>query len=267
MTFFDRLRAASQARRSHVCVGLDPDPDRIPDGAAGAVRHCLHVIEQTAAHAACYKPNAAFWAQYGTEGWKGLTEVRLAVPQDIPFLLDFKVADIGSTMAAYARTVFEVLDVDAVTVHAYHGADSLQEYTRYADRGVYVVCRTSNPGAADLQHLDAGGRPLYLRVAELARRANGEGNVGVVVGATAPGQVAEVRAAVPELPFLLPGIGAQGGDLEGSVRAAWNGDPASVLVNASRSILYAEDPAAAALELRDAINAVLASPAAPASAK
>lgn len=257
MSFFERLRAAARARRSNLCVGLDPDPDRIADGAGGAVRHCLEVIEQTHDIAACYKPNAAFWAQYGTAGWTGLTEVRLHVPQEIPFLLDFKVADIGSTMAAYARTVFEALDVDGVTVHAYHGADSLEEYTRYADRGVYVVCRTSNPGAEDLQHLDTGGRPLYLRVAELAQRVDEHGNVGLVVGATAPEQVAEVRGAAPAMPFLLPGIGAQGGDLEGSVRAAWNGDEASVLVNASRAILYADDPRAAALELRDAINAVL----------
>jgi orotidine 5'-phosphate decarboxylase subfamily 2 len=258
VTFFERLRSASRARRTYLCVGLDPDPERIPDGAAGAVRHCLQVIDQTKDYAACYKPNAAFWAQYGTAGWTGLTEVRLNVPQDIPFLLDLKVADIGSTMAAYARTAFEALDADAVTVHAYHGADSLEAYTSYADRGIYVVCRTSNPGAKDLQDIDAGGEPFYLRVAELARRVNQHGNVGLVVGTSVPQQVAEVRAQVRELPFLLPGIGAQGGDLEASVRSAWNGDPASVLVNASRAILYADEPGKAARELRDSINAVVA---------
>ncbi len=216
------------------------------------------MIEQTKDYAACYKPNAAFWAQYGTAGWTGLTEVRLGVPQDIPFLLDFKVADIGSTMTAYARTVFEALDADGTTVHAYHGADSLAAYTRYSDRGIYVVCRTSNLGAKDLQDLDAGGKPLYLRVAQMARRINEHGNVGLVVGATAPEQVAEVRSEVPDLPILLPGIGPQGGDLETSVRAAWNGDAASILVAASRAILYADKPGKAARELRDAINAVVA---------
>ncbi len=256
--FFDRLRAAARARRSQLCVGLDPDPDRLPGGAAGALRHCLQVIERTREHASCYKPNAAFWAQYGLDGWRALTELRLAVPPDIPFLLDFKVADIGSTMRAYARTVFEALDADAVTVHAYHGADSLAEYTAYADRGVYVVCRTSNPGAADLQHLVAGGRPLYVHVGELARRCGAAGNVGLVVGTTAPEQVAEMRRAFPEMPFLLPGIGAQGGDLESSVGAAWTGDEASCLVASSRSILYAADPGEAARRLKEAVNAVLA---------
>jgi orotidine-5'-phosphate decarboxylase len=167
-------------------------------------------------------------------------------------------------MAAYARTAFGALDVDAITVHAYHGADSLREYTRFADRGVYVVCRTSNPGAADLQHLDAPDRPLYLQVAALAERVNSAGNVGLVVGATAPAQVAEVRSATA-MPFLVPGVGAQGGDLEGSVRAAWNGDHASCLVSTSRAVLYADDPARAADELRVAINRVLVGLVAPRS--
>lgn len=254
--FFERLRASARARSSHVCVGLDPDPGRLPDGAAGALRFCREVVERTQDHAACYKPNAAFWAQYGIDGWRALTEVRMSIPDDIPVILDAKLADIGSTMAAYARGVFEVLDMDAVTAHAYHGEDSLREFTHYADRGVYVVCRTSNPGAADLQELDAGGEPLYLRVAELAARVNDNANVGLVVGATAPAQVGEVRAH-SSLPFLVPGVGAQGGDLEGSVRAAWNGDEASVLINASRSVLYADDPGEAARQLKEQINAVL----------
>ena len=254
--FFERLRASARAHASQLCVGLDPDPARVPDGASGARRFCCEVVERTSAHVACYKPNAAFWAQYGTDGWRALTQVRMSIPADIPVILDAKLADIGSTMAAYARGVFDALDMDAVTAHAYHGADSLREFTKHADRGVYVVCRTSNPGAADLQHLDAGGEPLFQRVAELAARVNEHGNVGLVVGATAPEQVAEVRAK-SELPFLVPGVGAQGGDLEGSLRAAWTGDEASVLINASRSILYAEDPGQAALVLKDAINAVL----------
>lgn len=256
--FFHRLGAAMRARRSHLCVGLDPDPARIPDGAGGALRHCQRVIEQTRESACCYKPNLAFWMQYGFDGLNALFQIRLSVPPDTPFLVDFKVADIDSTMAGYARTVFEALDADAATVHAYHGADSLRAYTQFADRGVYVVCRTSNPGAADLQEIDAGGEPLYLRVAELAQRLNEHGNVGLVVGATAPEQVAAVRRVAPQMPILLPGIGAQGGDLESSVRAAWNGQDASMLVTASRSILYADDPGRAADELKKQINGVLA---------
>src|SRR5207248_5652228 len=144
------------------------------------------------------------------------------IGNESPVLLDAKRADVGNTMRAYARAVFETLDMDACTVHAYHGSDSIQEFTRYADRGVYLVCRTSNPGAADLQHLDAGGRPLYLQVARLAESVSGAGNVGLVVGATAPEQLAEVRSA-SRLPFLVPGVGSQGGDLQAAVRAAWNG--------------------------------------------
>jgi orotidine-5'-phosphate decarboxylase len=146
--------------------------------------------------------------------------------------------------------------MDAATVNPYLGADSLEEFTRYEDRGVYVLCRSSNPGAADLQHLDAEGRPLYKQVAELAEHLNTHGNVGLVVGATAPAEIEDVRRS-SQLPFLIPGIGAQGGDLEGSVRAAWNGDPASCLVSASRSVMFAEKPSREAANVKDAINAVV----------
>lgn len=240
-----------------LCIGLDPEPARIGQGAARAAEFCLAVVRQTCDFAAVYKPNSAFWEQYGPDGWKALLEVRAQAPDDIPFLFDAKRADIGHSSAAYARAAFIGLGMDAITVHAYHGEDSLTEFTAHAERGVYVVCRTSNPGASDLQHLESGGRPLYLHVADLAGRVNGAGNVGLVAGTTAPEQVAELRAA-SALPFLLPGIGAQGGDLEGSLRAAWNGDPAGCLVNASRSILYAEDPADEARRLRDRMRQVLA---------
>jgi orotidine-5'-phosphate decarboxylase len=257
LTYFERLRAAAVQRRSQLCVGLDPDPDRIPGGVTGALKHCARVVELTQAHACCYKPNSAFWEQYGPDGWIALAELRTVIPSDIPVLLDAKRADVGNTMSAYARAVYVAMGMDAATVHAYHGADSLMEFTRYADRGVYVVCRTSNPGAADLQHLDAGGMPLYRRVVELAGRVDTAGNVGLVVGATAPAEIAAVRAAAPGMPFLIPGIGAQEGDLEGSVRAAWNGDPAGCLIAASRSILYSAEPAAQAEELQASINSVI----------
>ena len=256
MSFFEKLRGAARSRRTQLCVGLDPDPERIPGGAAGALRFCLEVVRRTADLACCFKPNSAFWEQYGADGWAALAELRAAVPADLPVLLDAKRADVGSTMRAYARAVFDALGADACTIHAYHGEDSIREFTAYAERGVYVVCRTSNPGAADLQHLDAGGAPLYLQVAGLADRLNTAGNVGLVVGATAPAEIEAVRAA-SRLPFLVPGVGAQGGDLEAAVRAAWNGDEASCLVNVSRGVLYAEDPAAAAAQYRDRINTVL----------
>ena len=255
MSYFERLRALAKERHTLLCVGLDPDPERIAGGAAGALRHCREVVRQTEEHVCCFKPNSAFWEQYGPDGWSALLELRDAAPST-PFLFDGKRGDMDNTMRAYAFTVFDRLAMDAATVNPYLGADSLQEFTRYEDRGVYVVCRSSNPGAADLQHLDARGRPLYMHVAELAGRLNAHSNVGLVVGATAPAEIAEVRRS-SVLPFLIPGIGAQGGDLEGSVRAAWNGDLASCLLSASRSVLFADKPAREAAKLKDEINAVV----------
>jgi orotidine-5'-phosphate decarboxylase len=255
MSYFDRLRALAKDRHTLLCVGLDPDPDRIAGGAAGALRHCREVVRQTEEYACCFKPNSAFWEQYGPDGWKALLELRGEAPHT-PFLFDGKRGDMGNTMRAYAITAFVTLAMDAATVNPYLGADSIEEYTSYQDRGVYVICRSSNPGAASLQHLDAEGRPLYMRVAEMAQSLNAHGNVGLVVGATAPREIAEIRAASP-LPFLIPGVGAQGGDLEGSVRAAWSGDPVSCLISVSRSVLFAEKPAMEAARLRDEINAVV----------
>lgn len=255
MSYFERLRALARDRNTMVCVGLDPDPDRIDGGAAGALRHCREVIRQTEEHVACFKPNSAFWEQYGPDGWKALLELR-AETAATPFLLDAKRGDMDNTMRAYARAVFVTLGMDAATVNPYLGADSLEQFTTYADRGVYVLCRTSNPGAADLQHLQASGTPIYRHVVDLAERVNTQGNVGLVVGATAPAEMAEVRATT-DLPFLVPGVGAQGGDVESAVRAAFNGDPASCLVAASRSVLYAASPAKAAEALKVQINAVI----------
>jgi orotidine-5'-phosphate decarboxylase len=259
LSYFDRLRALSAERNTLLCVGLDPDPERIEGGAAGALRHCREVVRQTEEHVCCFKPNSAFWEQYGPDGWAALTELRDAAP-DTPFLFDAKRGDMGNTMQAYARAVFETLAMDAATVSPYLGSDSVAEFTRYSDRGVYVVCRSSNPGASDLQHLESAGKPMYLHVAELAERLNTAGNVGLVVGATAPAQIVEVRRA-SELPFLIPGVGAQGGDVEGSVRGAWNGDRASCLVSASRSVLYAKSPAREAQALRQQVNAAAGVPA------
>ena len=252
MGYFERLRALSGERHTLLCVGLDPDPDRIEGGAAGALRHCLEIVRQTEEHVCCFKPNSAFWEQYGPDGWSALMELRDEA-SSTPFLLDAKRGDMDNTMRAYARAVFETLAMDAATVNPYLGSDSLREFTRYEDRGVYVLCRTSNPGAADLQHLESAGKPLYRHVAELAELLNGSGNIGLVVGATAPLEVAEVRA-MTDLPFLLPGVGAQGGDVDAAVRSAWNGDPASCLVSASRSILYADSPAREAAALKSRIN-------------
>lgn len=255
-SFFDRLRRAATERRSQLCVGLDPTPELISGGPGAALQHCSEVVRRTSDHVCCYKPNAAFWEQYGPDGLRALQELKERIPADIPVLYDAKRADIGSTMRAYRNAIFDTLAMDAVTVHAYHGLDSLQEFTGDADRGIYVVCRTSNPGARDLQDLSVQERPLYIRVAELAGRANQHGNVGLVVGATFPAEIAMIRAQSP-LPFLIPGIGAQGGDLEVALRGAWTGDPASCLISSSRSVLYADDPGGAARKLQAEINDIV----------
>ena len=254
VTYFEKLRAASQARDSLLCIGLDPDPTLIAGGLDGAVDFCRTLIRATSDLACCYKPNAAFWEQYGAKGWEGLATVRRCVPRDVPVLLDCKRADVPNTMAAYASAVFDAMEFDAATVHAYHGADSLAAFARYGTRGVYVVCHTSNPGRADLQHLRCGDSRLFMAVADLAMRSNHAGNIGVVIGATAAVEAAAVRTAFPGLPFLMPGIGRQGGDVEAAVRASFTGDPVSCLIGVAAAIMYADDPRRAAVAWRDRIR-------------
>ncbi len=254
MTYFDRLRAASGARDSLLCVGLDPDRNLISGGVEKAVEFCRKLIDATSDIACCYKPNAAFWEQYGPHGWEGLLAVRQSIPPDMPVLLDCKRADVPNTMAAYAAAVFDAMQFDAATVHAYHGADSVSAFTRYSRRGVYVVCHTSNPGRNDLQHLRYDDDALFMAVARLAVRSDNGGNVGVVMGATSPREAAAVRARFPTLPFLLPGVGRQGGDVDEAVRAAFTGDPASCLIAVAGAIMYAEETRAAAIAWRDRIR-------------
>jgi orotidine-5'-phosphate decarboxylase len=242
MTFFDRLAERIAATGSVVSVGLDPDPDRLP---ADAADHDLprwafnrRVIDATHEHAAAYKPNAAFYED--PDGWRALEEtVAYAHGKGVPVLLDAKRADVGNTSRQYAR----VLDsVDAVTVNPYLGRDALSPFLSRADAGVFVLCRTSNPGGADLQDLElASGEPVYERVAALADVWNEHGNVGLVVGATAPGELERVRDVVPDLPFLVPGVGAQGGDAEAAVEYGLADGVG--LVNSTRGVIFAGDDA------------------------
>jgi len=236
--FFDRLADRIAAVDSVVCVGLDPDPDRIPEHLRD---HDLprwafnrRIIDATHEHAACFKPNAAFYED--PDGWRALEEtVAYAHGKDVPVLLDAKRADIGSTTRQYAG----LLDLaDAITVNPYLGYDSLQPFLARDDAGVFVLCRTSNPGGADLQDRElADGDLVYERVADLAAAWNERGNVGLVVGATVPDELEAIRERVPGLPFLVPGVGAQGGDAEAAVEF---GLAAGVgLVNSSRGIIFA----------------------------
>ncbi|TNF27341.1 MAG: orotidine-5'-phosphate decarboxylase [Deltaproteobacteria bacterium] len=259
MSFFERLAARAHAVDSLLCVGLDPRPEDLPeDSAAAAAEVCVRLIAQTAPYAACYKPNAAFFERWGPAGVDALRAVIGAVPRDIPVLLDAKRGDIASTAEAYASAAFETLRADAVTVSPYLGGDGVSPFTEHEGRGVFVLCKTSNPGSADLQDLPiAGAGPpvrLFERVAELARTWNRAGNVGLVVGATHPGSLRAVRARAPELWILAPGVGAQGADLHAAVAAGLRDDGLGLLIPVSRAVSQAVDPAHAARDLRDRIN-------------
>lgn len=272
--FRERLRDAARKANSLVCVGLDPNPDRMPphiwesgDVKGSIVRFNRGIVEATADLVCAYKPNLGFYAALGLDGIAALVETRELIPSHIPVILDCKTNDMGDTAKGYARGYFDAWDFDAITVNPYMGEDSLQPYLEYEGRGVLVLCKTSNPGSGDFQDqpLADGERPLFLDVA--ARAAVWEetypASVGLVVGATYPAQLAEVRAACPDLPILLPGIGAQGGELEGAVAAGVGQDGLDLMVSSSRGIIYAgtgPDFASrareAAMELREAINRV-----------
>jgi orotidine-5'-phosphate decarboxylase len=238
VSFREQLCAAARHNHSWLCVGLDPDPDLLPSGVG--LESFLHgIVDATRDQVCCYKPNLAFFEALGLDGFLALRAVLKAVPSDIPVLVDAKRGDTPQTMRAYAHAIFNELGADAVTLNPYMGGDSVAPFFEYPDRGVFVLCKTSNPGAGELQDLVADGQPLFLHVARRAVTWDKHGTLGLVVGATYPSDVAAVRQLAPEAPILLPGIGAQAGDLEQSVRVALDGQGGGALVNVSRSLLYA----------------------------
>lgn len=248
MTFRERLAHAQATSGSLLCVGLDPVVERFPDqfgSSPGNIRHFNQlIIEATADLACCYKPNLGFYLPYGHDGIDALAHLREDVPAEIPVLLDAKVGDIGTTTAAYARAYFDLWNFDAVTAHAYMGRDSLQPLLDYEDRAVFVLAKTSNPGSGLLQdRLLAGnggpGETVAVAVTREAVSWETSGNVGLVVGATYPSELATIRAAAPDLPILVPGVGAQRGDTVAAVRAGLDANRAGLLVNATRAINYA----------------------------
>ena len=250
-SFFSRLETRARAINSLLCVGLDPHPADLAAPTAAAARDfCLRLIEATADVAAAFKPNAAFFEQFGAEGMAALRDVIAAVPDEVPVLLDAKRGDIASTAEAYARAAFETLGADAITLSPYLGHDSLEPFLADPARGVFLLCKTSNPGAGDLQDLPLADRipaqRLFERVAELARGWNVNDNLGLVVGATHPEALAAVRKVAPELWILAPGVGAQGGDLEAALSAGLRADGLGLLVPVSRQISRAADPRQAA---------------------
>jgi orotidine-5'-phosphate decarboxylase len=271
MTFLQKLKNAWTASGSLLQVGLDPDPQRFPaelQGRPDAIfQFCRGIVDATAPYASSFKPQIAYFAAHrAEEQLEALCRHIHAAHPGLPIVLDAKRGDIGSTAENYAREAYERYQADAVTVSPYMGLDSVEPYMAWKDRGVIVLCRTSNPGGSDLQFLKmADGQPLYLHVAGLvADKWNGDGQCGLVVGATFPNELAAVRQRIGDaVPLLVPGIGAQGGDVNATVQAGRNAAGTGMMINSSRAIIYAskdedwrEAAAVAAKGLRDAINAV-----------
>lgn len=276
MNFTDMLAGAQRQNASMLCVGLDPEPNRFPLHWRGDARHiadfCAAIVDATADLAIAFKPQIAYFAAHRAEDQleRLMAHIRVAAPH-VPIILDAKRGDIGSTAEQYAKEAFERYGADAVTLSPFMGFDSVQPYLQYPGKGAFLLCRTSNPGGDDLQAqrlASVEGEPLlYEHIARLAQGPwNTNGQLGLVVGATYPAEIERVRQIAPTLPLLIPGVGAQGGDAQATVRAGWRGDAqrttGAVVVNSSRAILYAsagEDFAQAArreaLKTRDALNA------------
>lgn len=269
MNFIAKLSAATQQNHSLLCVGLDPDvakfPAELQSKSDAIFEFCKAIIDATADLACAFKPQIAYFAALAAEDQlQAICDyLRQTYPQ-IPIILDAKRGDIGATAEQYAREAFERYGADAVTVNPYMGFDSVAPYLEWKERGAIVLCRTSNPGGSDLQFLKVDGVPLYQHVAKLvAEKWNLNGQCGLVVGATFPQELAEVRKIIGDMPLLVPGIGAQGGDIEATVKAGQTATGTGMMINSSRAILYAKPDGAenfaeaarrVALETRDAIN-------------
>lgn len=261
-TFFSFLEKRVDDSSSLLCVGLDPHiSDLSSPTAASALTFCLNLVKQTSRYAAAFKPNAAFFEVFGAEGWVALKQVIEAINEEsdrlgsrIPIILDAKRGDISSTAEAYAQSAFESLGADCITLSPYLGKDSIEPFLGHKQRGVFLLCKTSNKGSGDLQDVVlANGDPMYIHVAKLAETWNEKNNIGLVVGATHIEAMKQVRAAAPSLWFLAPGVGAQGGELESTLHAGLRADGKGLLLPISRAISRAEKPGNAAAEIRDSI--------------
>ena len=263
MNFIDKLLNSARSNNSLLCIGLDPDPELMPHGVS-VLDFNQAIIEATYDLVCAYKPNLAFYEAMGVEGLRALAATVACIPDTVPVIGDAKRGDIGNTVKAYAKALFEGYGFDAVTVNPYLGGDSLEPFIEYEDKGVLILCRTSNPGSADLQDLKIGKQPLYEVVARKALEWNKYGNIGLVVGATYPEDIRRVRRICPDMLILIPGVGKQGGDLAAAVRNGVDSNKEKAIVNSSRGIIYAskgkdfaEAARAAAIEMRDEINRCL----------
>jgi orotidine-5'-phosphate decarboxylase len=265
MTFYDRLRNAQKKNNSLLCIGVDPDPARLPRHlhaqANPVTEFCLRIIEATHDTACAYKLNLAFFESLGDKGWKTVHDVLAAIPQEVVTIGDAKRGDIGNTAEMYAQSLLNDFRFDSTTVNPYLGTDSVSPFIKSPERGAFVLALTSNPGAKDLQYLKVKGKPLYEHVVARAKRWNTLENIGLVVGATRPAQLKRIRQLVPAMPLLIPGVGAQGGDVRLAVKNGCDRAGMMAVINSSRGILYAssgEDFAGkargVALALRDEMN-------------
>jgi len=262
-SILDKYNRRVEATGSLVCVGLDSEIDRIPSRFSGEDFPQLvfnrWIIDQTAEHAAAIKPNMAFYEARGARGWDELhmtMEYLRAHHPEIVTVCDAKRADIGNTNRGYVTAIFDEMGFDAVTLHPYLGREALAPFLERTDKACIILCRTSNPGAGEFQDLDVDGIPLWQAVAEKVDRDwNSNGNCMLVVGATYPEEMRTIRAIAPSLTFLVPGVGAQGGDVGAVVAAGLDADDRGLIISSSRGIIFSEDPGGAARELRDEINA------------
>jgi orotidine-5'-phosphate decarboxylase len=264
MNFIEKLQKATIKNQSLVCVGLDPDPKQMPDR-IGVYDFNKAIIDATSDLVCAYKPNLAFYEALGVEGMDALKRTVKSIPPEIPVIADGKRGDIGNTSKAYASALFDILGFDAATVNPYLGYDSVAPFIQYQDKGIFILCRTSNAGASDFQSLicmyQNRTRPLYEVVAAKAEDWNKAGNIGLVVGATYPEELKLIREQHPKMPFLIPGVGAQGGDVALTIKYGVSPSGGRTIINSSRQIIYAsrgssfaEAARKATLTLRDEIN-------------
>jgi uridine monophosphate synthetase len=261
-SFIAKLTAAIDRNNSLLCVGLDPDPKKFPEhfpqtiDTTALIIWGQAIIEQTADLVCCYKPNFAFYEQYGPAGLAALRQTIAVVPANIPILLDAKRGDIGSTATAYAHAAFEVWGADAITVNPYLGRDSIDPFLNFPGKMVFVLCYTSNPSAREVQEFGAKDEKLFEHIIRQGQTWGSLEQIGFVVGATQPQALARVRSLMPDRAhwILAPGIGAQGGNLAEALAVGLDGTGSGLIVPASRSIIYAKDPRSAARKLRNEIN-------------
>lgn len=262
MDFKSKLNAAVEKNSSLVCIGLDPDLDKLPESLKSSENPLFefskYIVDETYESACAFKPNSAFFEAFGANGIQQLKDICDYIKQnypDIPIILDFKRGDIGNTNAKYAQFSFDYLGADAVTLQPYAGGEALQPFFEYKNKGIIILAKTSNEGSNEFQNLPLDGKPLYEYVAEKAVKDwNKNGNVSLVAGATYPEELKKIREiAGDEMTILVPGIGAQGGDLEAMLNAGLNKQGKGLIINSSRGIIYSEDPKLAAEKLKSHI--------------